>query len=106
MMDITISTKSATIPVYTAESRPEEVRGVLVMLWQPFTAFGVIIAFAMGVVFFRVGKKNWQYVVGSVFSLPLVFCLLIFLPPESGMDNLTKRNIERPISRSSNCEAI
>ncbi|CUM64870.1 uncharacterized protein PRCAT00002485001 [Priceomyces carsonii] len=83
IMGITIGVKSATVPVYTAESTPERIRGGLVMLWQTLTAFGVMMGSVMGVAFLNAGKHNWRFMLGSVFPLPLVVCALIFVPPES-----------------------
>ena len=40
--------KSATIPVYAAESVPEKIRGGLVMQWQTWTAAGIMMGFASG----------------------------------------------------------
>lgn len=39
--------KSATAPVYTSETAPAILRGGLVMLWQTFTAFGVMMGTIM-----------------------------------------------------------
>lgn len=83
IMGITIGIKSATVPVYTAESTPGKIRGSLVMLWQVFTAFGVMLGSVMGIAFLKTGKNNWRYMLGSVFPLPLVVCLFIFFSPES-----------------------
>ena len=83
IMGVTIGIKSATVPVYTAESTPGKIRGSLVMLWQAFTALGVMLGSVMGIAFLNTGKNNWRYMLGSVFPLPLVVCSLIFLSPES-----------------------
>lgn len=83
IMGITIGVKSATVPVFTAESTPPSIRGGLVMLWQTLTAFGVMMGFIMGIAFLDLGKHNWRFMLGSVFPLPLVVCGTIFLSPES-----------------------
>lgn len=83
IMGISIGTKSATVPVYTAESAPAAIRGGLVMLWQTLTAFGVMWGFIMGVAFLDSGKDNWRYMLGSIFPLPLIVCLMMFFIPES-----------------------
>ena len=49
LMGIGIGPKSATIPIYAAESAPENVRGGLVMMWQVFTAFGIMLGYLAGV---------------------------------------------------------
>lgn len=83
LMGVSIGTKSATVPVYTAESTPAVIRGGLVMLWQTLTAFGVMWGSVMGCAFLNAGKNNWRYMLGSIFPLPLVVCALIFYAPES-----------------------
>ncbi len=43
-----VGPKSATIPIYAAESVPsEEIRGALVMTWQLYTALGIMLGYAM-----------------------------------------------------------
>lgn len=83
IMGISIGTKSSTVPVFTAESSPAAIRGGLVMLWQTLTAFGVVWGPIMGVAFLNVGENNWRYMLGSVFPLPLVVCVMICFVPES-----------------------
>lgn len=40
--------KSATIPIYASECAPANVRGALVMMWQVFTAFGIMCGYICG----------------------------------------------------------
>lgn len=50
---------SATIPVYASECMPAKLRGGLVMMWQMWTAFGIMLGLAFGVAFWDVvGLKN------------------------------------------------
>ena len=47
-----IGPKSATVPIYAAESVPsEEIRGALVMSWQLWTAFGIMVGYICTYVF-------------------------------------------------------
>ena len=46
-----IGPKSATIPIYAAEAAPENIRGALVMMWQMWTAFGIMCGYLSGVAF-------------------------------------------------------
>ena len=43
--------KSATIPIYASECAPANVRGALVMFWQFFTAFGIMLGYICGAIF-------------------------------------------------------
>lgn len=46
-----IGPKSATIPIYAAECTPATIRGALVMMWQMWTAFGIMLGYIAGVAF-------------------------------------------------------
>ena len=50
LMGLGIGPKSATIPIYAAETAPANIRGSLVTCWQAFTALGIAIgcAFSTG----------------------------------------------------------
>lgn len=53
-----IGPKSATVPIFAAESSPATIRGAMVMMWQTFTAFGIFLGLLAGAVFFDVGKSG------------------------------------------------
>lgn len=38
-----VGAKSSTTPVYAAESAPKTIRGALTMMWQMWTAFGIML---------------------------------------------------------------
>jgi hypothetical protein len=66
-----IGPKSATIPIYAAEAAPENIRGALVMMWQMWTAFGIMCGYISGVVLAGVGTDNnlnWRLMLGSPVS--------------------------------------
>ncbi|KAL9599632.1 MAG: hypothetical protein Q9219_003716 [cf. Caloplaca sp. 3 TL-2023] len=44
VLGLGIGTKSATVPVYAAECAPAPIRGALVMQWQVWTAFGIMVS--------------------------------------------------------------
>lgn len=45
LLGLGIGPKSATIPIYASECAPANVRGALVMFWQFFTAFGIMMGY-------------------------------------------------------------
>lgn len=53
-----IGPKSATIPIYAAEAAPENIRGGLIMMWQMWTAFGIMCGYLSGVALASVGGVN------------------------------------------------
>lgn len=51
LLGVGIGLKSATIPVYTSECAPAKFRGALVMFWQFFTAFGIMLGYICDAIF-------------------------------------------------------
>ncbi|KAK4083366.1 hypothetical protein Purlil1_10777 [Purpureocillium lilacinum] len=82
-----IGPKSSTVPVYAAECSPAPIRGALVMQWQMWTAFGIMLGNIMGVAF---GPSTgispslgWRLMLGSTVVLPLIVCAQVYFCPES-----------------------
>lgn len=84
-----IGIKSATVPAYAAECTPKHIRGALVMLWQFFTAVGIMFGYVSCLAFYYVPSRgiayglNWRLMLGSA-GIPAVIVLLqIPFVPES-----------------------
>lgn len=83
-----IGPKSATVPIYAAETTPPSIRGALVMQWQMWTAFGIMLGYVADLALYRVPDHgvhglNWRLMMGSA-MLPAVFvCCVVYLLPES-----------------------
>jgi MFS family permease len=83
LLGIGMGLKEVTVPVYSAESAPTNIRGGLVMSWQVWTAFGIFIGTCANLVFVHTGKIAWRLQYGAPF-LPAVPLLLgIWFCPES-----------------------
>ena len=104
-----IGPKSATIPIYSAECVPANIRGALVMMWQMWTAFGIMLGYVAGVVFYNVldgdsarctnynavpppsremllsveCSLNWRLMLASPMVLPFIAAAYVFTLPES-----------------------
>ncbi|KAH0543899.1 hypothetical protein FGG08_001800 [Glutinoglossum americanum] len=84
-----IGPKSATVPVYAAETTPPAIRGAMVMMWQMWTAFGIMVGYAADLIFFRVPDKhnivglNWRLMLGSAMFPAVIVCCFVYLCPES-----------------------
>lgn len=84
-----IGPKSATVPVYAAETAPPAIRGALVMQWQMWTAFGIMLGYAADLAFFEVKDSsgivglNWRIMMGSAMFPAIVVCCFLFSCPES-----------------------
>lgn len=75
--------------MYAAECAPPLIRGALVMQWQTWTAFGVMLGNAFGLMFYQVKDTtsihglNWRLMLGSA-CIPAIFVMAqIYLCPES-----------------------
>jgi len=102
-----VGPKSATIPIYSAECVPANIRGALVMMWQMWTAFGIMLGYIAGVIFRNVlngdsnnctdydshptkalllsveCSLNWRLMLASPMVLPLVAAAYVYTLPES-----------------------
>lgn len=105
LLGLGIGPKSATIPIYAAECAPANIRGALVMMWQMWTAFGIMLGYIAGVAFAGVRdganpdicpadgpselllssrcSLNWRLMLASPMVLPLVVVAYVYTLPES-----------------------
>lgn len=58
VLGLGIGPKSATVPIYAAESSPAVIRGALTMMWQMWVAFGVMLGFLAGVAFYDASTRT------------------------------------------------
>ncbi|KAG5642035.1 hypothetical protein DXG03_003761 [Asterophora parasitica] len=75
--------KAATSPVFAAENTPANIRGGLVMSWQMWTAFGIMLGFSANLALFQVGPIAWRLQLGSAFLPAVPLTALIYFCPES-----------------------
>ncbi|KAK9477922.1 hypothetical protein V1514DRAFT_332341 [Lipomyces japonicus] len=84
-----IGAKSSTVPVYAAECAPAVIRGALVMMWQMWTAFGIMLGYVADVAFYKVKDPHnitglsWRLMLGSAMLPAVLVCLQVFFCPES-----------------------
>ncbi|OOF94884.1 hypothetical protein ASPCADRAFT_171253 [Aspergillus carbonarius ITEM 5010] len=84
-----IGPKSATVPIYAAETAPPAIRGALVMQWQMWTAFGIMFGYVADLAFFEVQDPagvvglNWRLMMASAMFPALLVCCFVFTCPES-----------------------
>ncbi|KAM3071478.1 hypothetical protein ACMFMF_007949 [Clarireedia jacksonii] len=89
VLGLGIGPKSATVPIYAAETAPPSIRGALTMQWQMWTAFGIMIGFATDLIFYNVADTptitglNWRLMMGSAMFPAVVVCFLVYMCPES-----------------------
>ncbi|KAI1325861.1 sugar transporter-domain-containing protein [Xylariaceae sp. FL0255] len=91
-----IGPKSATTPIFAAECSPPKLRGALVMQWQMWTAFGILVGYVADLAFYNVPDLsgiiglNWRLMMGSAMIPAVIVCCLVFFCPESPRWYLTK----------------
>jgi MFS family permease len=96
MLGFGIGPKSATVPVYAAETTPPAIRGALVMQWQMWTAFGIMLGYISDLAFFKVPSTphvvglGWRLMMGSAMFPAFIICFFVFLCPESPRWYLSK----------------
>lgn len=84
-----IGPKSATVPIYAAECSPPAIRGALVMQWQMWTAFGIMVGYAADLAFYpipdtpQITGLNWRIMLGSAMFPAVAVCCFVFFCPES-----------------------
>lgn len=88
-MGLGVGIKSATVPAYAAETTPATIRGSLVMLWQFFTAVGIMLGYVASLAFYTVGPNgisgglNWRLMLGSACIPAIIVLIQIPFVPES-----------------------
>lgn len=75
--------KEVTVPVFSAENSPTNIRGGLVMSWQVWTAFGILCGTAANLAVKDVGQIAWRLQLGSAFIPAVPLVLGIYFCPES-----------------------
>ncbi|KAI1924376.1 hypothetical protein LOY89_000993 [Ophidiomyces ophidiicola] len=91
-----IGSKSSTVPVYAAECSPAPIRGALVMMWQMWTAFGIMLGNIIGVAFGGLEPDlAWRLMLGSTVVLPIIVCVQVYFCPESPRWLIEHNKIEK-----------
>ncbi|KJZ78189.1 hypothetical protein HIM_02227 [Hirsutella minnesotensis 3608] len=83
LMGIGMGAKASTVPIYAAENAPASIRGALVMSWQMWTAFGIMLGTAFNLAIFNVKDINWRLMLGAPFVPAIPLVALIYFCPES-----------------------
>ncbi|KAH7346063.1 hypothetical protein BKA66DRAFT_543120 [Pyrenochaeta sp. MPI-SDFR-AT-0127] len=83
LLGIGMGLKEVTVPVYSAENAPTVIRGALVMSWQLFVAFGIMLGFSANLVVVNTGDIAWRLQLGSAFIPAVPLIIGIYFAPES-----------------------
>ncbi|KAK4653040.1 hypothetical protein QC762_504520 [Podospora pseudocomata] len=82
-MGVGMGVKASTVPIYAAENSPASIRGALVMSWQMWTAFGIMLGTAFNLAVWSAGDINWRLMLGAPFIPAVPLLVLIYFCPES-----------------------
>jgi MFS family permease len=93
LLGIGMGLKEVTVPVFSAEIAPTMIRGGLVMSWQLWTAFGIMLGYSANLAVYQVGKIAWRLQLGSAFIPAVPLVLGIWFCPESPRWLLSKGKV-------------
>jgi MFS family permease len=83
LLGIGMGLKEVTVPVYSAENAPTNIRGGLVMSWQVWTAFGIFLGTCANLAVANTGAIAWRLQLGSAFIPAVPLLVGIWFCPES-----------------------
>jgi MFS family permease len=83
LLGIGMGLKEVTVPVFSAEVAPTNIRGGLVMSWQVWTAFGIFLGTSANLAVKDVGAIAWRLQLASAFIPAVPLVIGIYFCPES-----------------------
>ncbi|KAL1630351.1 hypothetical protein SLS56_005026 [Neofusicoccum ribis] len=83
LLGLGMGLKEVTVPVFSAENAPTRIRGALVMSWQLFVAFGIMLGFSANLAVVNTGKIAWRLQLASAFIPAVPLLLGTYFAPES-----------------------
>lgn len=92
LLGIGMGLKEVTVPVFSAEVAPTNIRGGLVMSWQVWTAFGIFLGTCANLAVVNTGDIAWRLQLGSAFIPAVPLVLGVWFCPESPRWLISKKN--------------
>ncbi|KAF8808916.1 sugar transporter [Phlegmacium glaucopus] len=83
LLGLGMGPKATTSPVFSAENVPANIRGGLVMSWQLWTAFGILLGLCANIILEGLGSIAWRLDLGSAFLPAIPLVIGIYFCPES-----------------------
>lgn len=76
--------KASIVPILLSETSPKAVRGILLVFWQLFVAFGLAAGSVANLSVYRLNvESSWRYMFIAAFLPALILLSLILFSPES-----------------------
>jgi MFS family permease len=95
LLGLGMGLKEVTVPVFSAEVAPTNIRGGLVMSWQVWTAFGIFLGTCANLVVVNTGAIAWRLQLGSAFIPAVPLVLGVWFCPESPRWLISKKNFAK-----------
>ena len=93
-----VGASTVAAPIFISEIAPAKDRGRLVALYQFNIVFGILMAFVSNYLLKDFGSEPWRWMIGMEAFPAFIYCLLIFLIPESPRWLITiKDNVEKAL---------
>lgn len=93
-----VGASTIAAPIFISEIAPAKDRGKLVALYQFNIVFGILMAFVSNYLLKDFGSEPWRWMIGMEAFPAFIYCLLIFLIPESPRWLIAiKDNVEKAI---------
>ncbi|THX37222.1 hypothetical protein D6D10_06045, partial [Aureobasidium pullulans] len=83
LLGIGMGLKEVTVPIFSAENAPASIRGALVMSWQMWVTFGMMLGFSANLAVSGAGDITWRLQLGSACIPAIPLLIGIYLVPES-----------------------
>lgn len=83
LLGVGMGLKEVTVPVFSAENAPANIRGALTMSWLLWVAAGIVLGFSANLAVANVGGIAWRLQLGSAMIPAIPLLIGIFLVPES-----------------------
>lgn len=80
-MGIGMGIKITTIPIMTSEVVPTSIRGGLVMSFQLYVAFGILLGFCSNLAFYNIGPLAWRFQLAAAFVPAIPILIFIWFCP-------------------------
>ncbi|OJJ48879.1 hypothetical protein ASPZODRAFT_149862 [Penicilliopsis zonata CBS 506.65] len=91
LLGLGMGLKEVTVPVYSAENAPTNIRGGLVMSWQLWTACGIFLGTCANLAVANTGSLSWRLQLGSAFIPAVPLLLGVWFCPESPRWLMTRK---------------
>lgn len=82
LLGVGMAGKASIVPILLSETSPKNVRGILLVFWQLFVAFGLAVGSVANLIVYRLNEhSSWRYMFIAAFIPALILLSLILFSP-------------------------